>query len=149
MSRGSWPYLAIVSSSRMRSGGRMRTPKSMSYDPASRDKWETIWYGFSQKAGILKDEIARESTSFKLSPPTASPPEPAESLSPSSSQAQTYSSDSELLYRVVHPRYTAGFLVRDGRVVRAAPILARKILFLPAQAAIKVLVSSGAVVEPA
>jgi hypothetical protein len=55
-------------------------------------------------------------------------------------------SGDECLLQATHNFYCAGFIIRDDRVVEAAPVLARKILFLPAAAAIKVLVNSGAVV---
>jgi hypothetical protein len=48
---------------------------------------------------------------------------------------------------VTHNWYTAGAVIQNGRVVDAAPCLRRKILFLPAMAAIHILVSSGATVE--
>jgi hypothetical protein len=36
----------------------------------------------------------------------------------------------ELLFRVVAPRFVAGLIVRDGRVVEAAPILRRHVMGL-------------------
>lgn len=38
--------------------------------------------------------------------------------------------ESELLLRVVAPHFVAGLVVRDGRVVEAAPILRRHVMGL-------------------
>jgi hypothetical protein len=55
--------------------------------------------------------------------------------------------EDELVYQATHTAYCAGFVVRDNRVVAAAPIIARKIITLPACAAIAILVRAGARIE--